>query len=247
MSQVSSSGLIDRSFPQRSLIWAGGGFASALLGYEGLGPLLPLVGALAIVPWLVALRNAGWIESIVGSVFIGLANGFAVGAWVPEALETLGARANDGLIGWSVAVLWIKGLPFGVLGLWIRATRALPHAIWLLLVGAGFLVIDAGISAWAWGVPWGLLGHSQLDSPGVAQLAVVGGVPLISAMLGALAAAYALVLGSRVRADAHRALALTAGWFALALLGMPLSQALRPAASGTRARASAGSHPPVHR
>jgi apolipoprotein N-acyltransferase len=76
-------------------------------------------------------------------------------------------------------------------------------------------------------VPWGLLGYSQLELLGVAQLAAVGGVPLISAGLVAIQVALA-DSWLRRKSAARLAMALAAAWLALAIAGLPVAEALRP-------------------
>jgi apolipoprotein N-acyltransferase len=64
----------------------------------------------------------------------------------------------------------------------------------------------------------------------VSQLAAVGGVPLVSALLGSLAAAIATLVAPRDREEARSALrwtaALAAGYLALAAMGLPLAVAV---------------------
>jgi hypothetical protein len=81
-----------------------------------------------------------------------------------------------------------------------------------------------------WGVPWGLLGISQRGALGVAQLAVLGGVPLISALLIGLNAALSDLGREKTRA-VRLAAALCASWLGLVFAGLPVAEATRPRAS----------------
>src|SRR5207245_10987114 len=83
------------------------------------------------------------------------------------------------------------------------------------------------------GVPWGLVGASQRGALGVAQLGVLGGVPLISSLLVALNAALA-DLGRNPARSAQLAAALSASWLALAAAGLPIAELARPRATSSR-------------
>ena len=94
-------------------------------------------------------------------------------------------------------------------------------------------------------MPWGLLGHSQLGVPGVAQLALVGGVPVVSALLGAIHQALATAATERTPASRRVLASCLAAWLALALVGLPLAHAVRPAAPPGERREPRGERPAI--
>ena len=67
----------------------------------------------------------------------------------------------------------------------------------------------------------------QLGVPGAAQLAAAGGVPLLSAWLVAINAAIALAITPSPAAGRF-AISLVSGWLAMAWLGLPFAQWVRP-------------------
>jgi apolipoprotein N-acyltransferase len=121
-------------------------------------------------------RRSGWERLGDGSLAGVWAASLAVGPWffdaaraalpggAPEALLLTG-----GVLAMSGAVL----ATFAWLWPWLPAPRWLSGpAAWTLL--------EIGRTACVGGVPWALLGHTQAGWPALAQLAMLGGVPLIS-------------------------------------------------------------------
>jgi apolipoprotein N-acyltransferase len=200
--------------------------SAVLLAASLLHPnLWPLAGV-ALVPWLVATHRAGRLESLGLGALTGTAFGCLVVAWIPEALRALGSSNATALGGLLLTAAWAKAALFAATGLLARELNRAPHWAAIGLVGGFFGCGEAWISASSWGVPGALLGHSQIPALGVAQLAVVGGVPLVSAWLVSLNMAIALgFLGAR---GAWRlAAGLAAGWFALAGFGLRTAEFLR--------------------
>jgi apolipoprotein N-acyltransferase len=193
---------------------------------EGAWPL----GSVFLVPLLVATRRAHWIAAACLGAFAGVLYGIGITLWIPEALTELGSSRFAAWAGLLLIALWAGPPVLTALGLASRATaRSSPGtraaALAAIVFGAEWSIEHA----W-WGVPWGLLGISQRGALGVAQLAVVGGVPLVSALLVAINALVTdAVLGEKrsVRSLA----AVIAAWIALALAGFPLAEAVRPAAT----------------
>jgi len=201
-----------------------------------LGLANPLSGvwplaAVALVPWLLATaRCASLTTAVGGSLLVGALAGAATAPWIPEALSQLGAKPLSAWLGLLVTVLWARGLPFALLGALVYALRRQPDWVRVAGVAAGLFALDGIALSWAMGVPWGLLGHSQHAAPGVAQLALVGGVALLSALLAAINQAAAIVFESRGRRGAVALLAgLVAAWLTSAALGLPLAKQVRGA------------------
>lgn len=115
------------------------------------------------------------------------------------------------------------------LGLFLHEVRAFRGWTGAFVAGMAFFALDWGVSTWRWGVPWALLGHSQVDALGVAQLAVVGGVPLVSGLLAAIGCALWRAAELRSRESLGCTASCLAGWLALAAFGVPLAEWARPA------------------
>ena len=216
-------------------VWEGGRvkrIALALLS----APLLALtqspialapVALFALVPWLWASRRmprAG--EALAVGALVGTLYGCLVASWIPEALRSLGSAQLSSLLGLVAVAAWAKLPIFGGLGWLIWRLRGFSPAIQIFGVALAFGLAEWAIGFGRLGLPWALIGHSQLAVPGAAQLAVVGGVPTLSAWLVAINAAIALAISEG--APARRlAIALACGWLAVAWLGTPLAEVLR--------------------
>lgn len=200
--------------------------ALALAASQLHGEAWPL-GAVALVPWLASSARAGRLEAIGLGALVGTAFASVAVGWIPEALGTLGSRGLAPFAGLVLTAAASKAPLFAATGLLARELRGMPVALRALGLGAVFGAGEAWIGTTGLGVPGAFVGHGQREAVGVAQLAVVGGVPLISAGLVALNAAFsAAVPGSY---DARRlAAALAAGWLACAVFGLPVARAVRP-------------------
>jgi len=187
--------------------------------------LWPLAGV-ALVPWLSATRRASPLRAIGLGVLMGTLFGCCAAPWIPRALRTLGASPASATLGLVAVALWAKGPAFAAGGVLARALRRAPAAIQVLGTATAFGAGERLAASGYGGVPAALIGHSQLPAAGVAQLAVVGGVPLISAWLVAVNAALALAAARRAPVLAA---ALTASWLGTAIAGVPWAMALRPA------------------
>jgi apolipoprotein N-acyltransferase len=139
---------------------------------------------------------------------------------------------ENAILATAVLAIWASGVPWAAFGLAAGAARRLSPPLWCALLAGLAFAIDTLRSAFAVTFPWALVGHTQASVPGVAQLALVGGVPLVSALVVALSAAAAALLASRGKVTERRgalpAFAVVLGAYAaLALLGLPLAVALR--------------------
>lgn len=190
---------------------------------------------MALVPWLRGLRSASPAGAAGLGALLGTLFGCSTGPWLPDALRELGSPPAASFAGLLLVSAWAKGLPFAVVGILVRSARNLPAVAQLLVTGGGVWGVEWLASHWRWGVPWALLGHSQLPWLGVAQLAVVGGVPLISGLLAATNQAIACAIASPRRSGSLRLAAAMAGaWGLLALAGLPVARWVR-APSGDQA------------
>ena len=182
---------------------------------------------MALVPWLLALARARTGETIALGAFLGVTYGVLLAPWVPDALQTLGSEKVSSYAGLLALSLVVCAPECVGLALLARITAGASARVRVLVLAAAVFAIEQ----WLF-LPWGLFGYSQLGLPGVAQLAVVGGVPLISALLVALQVALADSLWRR-RDAAQLAIALGAAWLALAMAGLPVAEALRPGGKAT--------------
>ena len=200
------------------------------------------LGPLVLVPWLAATRHSSLLAGVASGALFGLAFGLAVSSWIPEALAVRKADPASAHVGWVVTALWAGALPWAVVAGALATLRrlALPLPLWLGLGAALLFALDTLRSSLVLGVPWALLGHTQATVLGVAQLAAIGGVPLVSALLMAIALA---IVVARVGDAEERAIGLPwagAGlglWLALASFGTPIAeQAHRLTPSGHEIR-----------
>jgi apolipoprotein N-acyltransferase len=110
-----------------------------------------------------------------------------------------------------------------------RSTASLFGSRFLRPRGLAF-TIDVARTSHVAGVPLALLGHTQAPLLGIAQLAVVGGVPLLSALVVAVNLAIAQALSpNRTPAHIGAAAGGAATCLALALGGVPLAETLNAA------------------
>jgi apolipoprotein N-acyltransferase len=206
-----------------SLVVSAGLFALAQPPWD-LGP----VATVALVPWLFALAAMRLRGAVIASFAVGTAAACASTLWVPEALRGLGASPVHAWLGYFAAGAWAHGASFAVIGALVHAMRRASPVLRIATAGAAFFGIDSLQLAGRWSLPWALLGHSQAAVPGVAQLAAVGGVAPLSALLAMVNQAVALVWEARgERGALRRVAALLAAWVALAGFGLPLARVLR--------------------
>jgi apolipoprotein N-acyltransferase len=167
---------------------------------------------------------------------MGTVSGVLVAHWILTGLQQLGVPHGAALSGLVAVPAWVSGLPWGIFGasLAILSTRW-PCAFTSSALVLGF-ALDLGRSHLAWAAPWALLGHSQWAVPGVAQLAALGGVPVISALLAGTSASLGRLLGKSPgggwRESARSAMPLVCVYVALLGLGAPLVEWARQGRAG---------------
>lgn len=209
----------------QSLSW---GSALALIA------LVPLLGACAV------LRV---IPAALAGTIVGTAYGMLVATWIPDALQELGSTPLTSWLGLLVTAAWAKLGIFAVLGSVASLARRSPPVLQLTVMAAATFGAEWIVSTWRLGVPVALIGHSQIGTLGTAQVASLGGVPLVSAWIVAIN--QAIVAGLRAASNGRRvAFAAMATWIALALLGLPLSHISGPRnRDGSAADATVGPAP----
>ena len=185
------------------------------------------VALIALVPWLWATRRAGGGEALALGALVGTLYGCLVAPWIPEALRSLGSSDSTALLGLVATAAWAKLPLFAGIGWIAQRLRDRSPGVQIAAVALAFGLGEWAIGVWRLGVPWALVGHSQLATPGVAQLAVVGGVPLLSAWLVSINAAIALAIG-RCWPARRLTVALASSWLGMAWLGLPVAELVRP-------------------
>ena len=178
---------------------------------------------------MVALHGTSLSSRAATGFALGTLTGMGTAAWLPSGLSELGAAGATELAGLFVAAAWVKGAPFALFGaVWGPAEGLSPLRRCLALCGT-WALLEMLLTRPPLGVPWALLGYSQGDALGVAQLALVGGPPLISALLVAMnVAAAGAVRSGAPRVYRRLFLATMVAWLALVVGGLPTAQALRP-------------------
>jgi apolipoprotein N-acyltransferase len=146
-------------------------------------------------------------------------------------LRELGATPLHSVLGTGVVAIVGSGLPWAVAGFVAGATREAEPAHRVGIFALSVFAIDTARSSLPGGLPWILLGQAQWTAQGVAQLAVLGGVPLVSAVIAAVNAAIAAAISpgkreSRPVASRTAAAALVA-YLAVAIFGLPVAERSR--------------------
>ncbi|WP_235564962.1 apolipoprotein N-acyltransferase [Modestobacter sp. Leaf380] len=162
---------------------AGAGGALLWLAFPSwnLWPLALL--APAMLSWATH-RRSPWQGAVLGMVF-GLAFMLPLLSW---------AGVFVGAVPW-VALAVSQALFYAALGAGCAALSRLPGAAWWS--ACLWVAVEAARSRWPFGgLPWGRLAFSQADSP-LAQLAAVGGVPLVSFAVALTGTQIAAVMVSR--------------------------------------------------
>lgn len=218
-------------------------FASATLWSLASPPHSFGIGAcIALVPWLVGLNGHGWSAWLFSGFTLGGVQMATTGGWAPGSLQQLGYAPGVSMALWIAAAVLAGGVPFLAFGAACRlamGTRRPWQGPVVALAAVAALDEVRSLDV-AFLPPWMLLGHTQWDQAGVRQLAIVAGVPGISALLVAIniAAARVLVAPSELRRETRRVAAAFAGaYLALASAGLVVTEAMRPEAHGVDALA----------
>lgn len=185
------------------------------------------VSIIALVPWLWASKRSSSAEALALGSVVGLLYGCFSASWIPEALRSLGSSLPDAFLALLLMSIWMKVPIFACVGWLTRRLRDRSVFVQVFVTAIAFSVGEWIIGRFLFGVPWALVGHSQIRVPGVAQLAVAGGVPLLSGWLVAINAANALILAPGATAR-RLAAALASGWIVTAVFGLTLAESLRP-------------------
>ncbi|MBK7951183.1 MAG: hypothetical protein IPK00_21095 [Deltaproteobacteria bacterium] len=190
-------------------------------------PPIPLewIGVFALIPWILAVWRAPGVGEVVAqSVLLVAAYGAVVIYWLPAALLGVGARPSPGVLTVLGASLWAPLPIFLPAGILLYFARERDDVVSLLAIAFATAALEWVHGHGVLGIPWAHLGHTQIDSEGVSQLARLGGVPLVSMFVMSINVA---VARSVLRMDQSRvriALASLSAWAALHFAGLSIAQ-----------------------
>lgn len=189
------------------------------------------LGAVALVPWLLTAARLPSAGAALSGLILGTVSGVLTVHWIAQGLESLGAPPVQAAIATGLVALWGGGIPWALFGVaWASSGTLSPWKRVAVLCLALFTV-DAGRSYLPGGVAWALLGQTQWQIHGVAQLAGVGGVPLVSALVVGVNLAVAGALATRAGRRGARALGMAGAalgaYAALAFFGVPVATHVR--------------------
>lgn len=193
------------------------------------------LAVVSLIPWLWALERSTMLGAFALSVLTAVVYGCASSAWVPDALRSLGSTPAEAALGWLIASAWAKSPILVPAGLLFRVLRpASPSGLrpicQCLCFAASLMLAEHAVYRIPHGLPWGLVGHSQISAPGAAQLAILGGVPTITFALAILNVSLYRLLTSPSPESIRFAAAAATGWMALSGLGLGVAQWTRPPA-----------------
>ena len=140
----------------------------------------------ALAPWLWASRGVSARRALLLGALVGTLYGVLAAPWIPEALRSLGSSGLAPWLGLVATAAWAKLPLFAGAGWVAQRLRHQPAGVQVTALALVFGLGESVVSGSRLGIPWALVGHSQLAVTGVAQLAAVGGVPLLSAWLVAM-------------------------------------------------------------
>ena len=174
----------------------------AALAYVVSQPPLDLwpLAYICLVPWLWTISSLG--SGLLTGSILGAFVGIGCGWWIAPSAAWLGSDRLGALASLLATAVWAKAIPFALCGAAIGALARAPIALRVIASAGVFSLVDTLHSIPPWGVPLALLGHSQWNQIGVAQLAAIGGVPLVSAFVAAVNAIVAELTRSRPTATA---------------------------------------------
>lgn len=180
----------------------------------------------ALSPVLVALWSSRPLGGLVWGFLFGLGAGLTLGLWVLRDTAPLFPELRTRVLAWVLGAVWIFGLPMAALGSLASATRLLPAIPRALAFSAMMLLLDTARSEVPGLIPFGMIGQSQAFLPGVAQIAILGGVPLVSALSALVSASLAVLMveGRSRRIHLSFASSVASVVLFLAVGGLPVSE-----------------------
>ncbi len=213
---------------QAPLILPGWALVAASVGcwnvvHEPVG-FAPL-GFVSLAPLLLVFWGRRPPVALTWGLLFGMGTGLPLGSWVLDAMKASFPDHGAPVLGWTLAAAWTMGLPMAALGSLASLTRGLGPIPRCLAFGGIAFAVDWTRSTAPGLIPFGLIGHPQAGLLGVAQVAVIGGVPLVSALTAVCnAAVTALILDGCTAALTRFAAATLGSVVALALAGLPAAE-----------------------
>jgi apolipoprotein N-acyltransferase len=164
---------------------------------------------------------AGFLNTVIGMIAAGLS-----GFWLPATLRGLGSSETESYTGFVLIALACSLPIHFTTGFTIRAVGRREPILQLLVISGVIFASESFMTGLPGFVPWLLWGHTAADDSGLAQLASIGGVPCVSAMLGAGAWAVAAGFDARGPRALRLPTAIICGVLALSGLGLPFAKGL---------------------
>lgn len=154
----------------------------------------------ALVPFLLVLRTAGWRRRLGLGVLWTLVSGWSVGTWMPTAVATyFDQPLAIGITLFLIVTLCMAApyytafaLAYAPLARFGTATPLLAGAAWAAAELARGRLLN-GALGYVGNSPWATLGYSQADVPPILQIASLTGVYGVSFLLAAVNAGLAEV------------------------------------------------------
>src|SRR5262245_32110486 len=185
-------------------------YAAALQSSAG-----PVLGWLALAPFLAACARSTPRQAFGLGALLGLATTLSVAWWFPELCERyFGLTPALGWLCLALVGVTADGVPFAAFGAWLAST-ARRGGLTPLRVGAAFALCEL---ARAQLNPFGLLGYALAGSP-FAQAADLAGPWGLGALLAAAGASLAAPFAPALAAGRPRRALAAAGLAVLAVFG----------------------------
>ena len=167
--------------------------SAALYGFAFPPTALRWLAWVALVPFLVSLRRAGWAGAVGLAWLWTVAAAYAVGDWFPRSVSTYYQQPVAVGIGFFAGVSSVMAAPyFIVFALGYRAlVRRRSPTVLPLLAAAMWATCELARTNLLAGNPWALFGYSQARIGTVVQIADVTGIYGVSFVLVAVNAALA--------------------------------------------------------
>ena len=189
------------------------------------------LGPVALTPWIWALPRGALRSGLITGLCVGTVSGVLVASWVFEGVQSVGGPKTVAAFGVALVALFGAGVPWAIFGAAVAFATRFPGWLCVVACSVSAAAVDSLRSVGALGVPWALLGQSQSEATGVAQLAVLGGVPVVSALLAATAASLSVAL--RCSKDWLLPVSTGCAYLGLLVFGVPVVEIVRPLGNGS--------------
>lgn len=186
-----------------------------------------LAGWVALVPLLVALREATSFRALRLGYLTGFVGFVGIVGWLYSLGPYTGVPGLGGYVASTTGALMLAGYLacYVMLFAWLVVSFA-PKEGGKYVLGVGiFWTVCEWLRSWMLtGFPWGSLGYTQWNFLPVAQLASLGGVPLVSLLLALSNGA--LAEGWRLRRERKRLTRTMLPWATIVLVALGIGTTL---------------------